>query len=105
MHPSLIPEKGKRDESPPSEHREAQSNVLLALLATAQVRIKIGPFTSGPIRALCDSGAQINLITASVVQAEELPTQQCNMRIIGVNGISRKLFTKKIRLSIATAVQ
>lgn len=68
----------------------------MALLATAQVRIKVGPLTSGPIRALCYSGAQINLITASVVQAEELPTQQCNMRIIGVNGISRKPFTKKL---------
>lgn len=69
---------------------------MLALLATAQVRLKIGPFTTNPIRAMCDSGSQVNLVAEAIVQTDLMPTKQCNIRIVGVNSVSRRPFTKKV---------
>lgn len=83
-------------ERAPAERHKSIGDVWLALLATAQVRLKVGPFTSGVIRTLCDSGAQVNLIAESTVRAARLPTQQCSTRIVGLTGGSKKPLVRKV---------
>lgn len=78
------------------EFENEDPNLLLALLATAQVRLRVSPFTTGPIRAMCDTGSQVNLLAQLNVNAELLPTKQCSMRIIGINSASKRVFTRKV---------
>lgn len=78
------------------KHQSKDPNLMLALLATAQVRLRVGPFTTKPIRAMCDTGSQVNLLAEKIMQTELLPTKQCNIRIVGVNSVSKRPFTKKV---------
>lgn len=64
------------------------SVVPIALLATAAVRLKFPSSTSPGIRALCDTGAQVNLITRRIVQKMRLPIEPSTMVVSGVGGVA-----------------
>lgn len=69
---------------------------MLALLAIAQVRIKVGPIITKPIRAMCNSGSQLNHLNEVIVQTDLLPTKHCSIRVIGINSVTRRLVTKNV---------
>lgn len=46
-------------------------------------------------RAVCDTGAQANMVSANVFQQLQWPTHQCNIRFNGINGAISKPYTRK----------
>lgn len=64
-------------------------NLMQALLAMAQVCLKVGRFTTGSIRPIYDSGSQVNLVAEQIVQRLLIPTRQCSIRIVGINSVSQ----------------
>lgn len=79
-----------------NKRRKTHTDITLALLATAQVRIQVCATIVGPFRALCDTGSQINLISDAAVRKNHLPTKQCSVRIAGINATTRQPFTRKV---------
>lgn len=71
-------------------------NVASALLATAQARLRIAAQSTQPLRALCDSGAQLNLISECAVQKERLPTQECRVQVYGIGNGTPVIFNRKV---------
>lgn len=78
------------------EQTKADEGVLSALLATATVRIQLESCISPPLRALCDTGAMSNLISDDAVRNLKWPTQQCNVRLNGIHGITPKPHMRKL---------
>lgn len=66
-----------------------ESTASHTILATAMVRIEHGERLSMPIRALCDSGSQLSLISADKVAQLGLPTVPAPATIVGVGGENR----------------
>lgn len=56
----------------------------------------MGAVIIGPLRALCDTGSQVNLISEAAVRAHCLPTKQCSVRIAGINATTKQPFTRKV---------
>lgn len=56
-------------------------------LATASIRVKLDAGMSPPLRALCDNGSQINLITKVAANRIGLPRRPSNLRMCGYDGI------------------
>lgn len=69
------------------------------ILPTAMVRIQIGNLKTEPLRALCDSGSQPNLITHSVIKNYALRPEQVNFGLSGISGEMMKV-KRKIRVKI-----
>lgn len=67
------------------------------LLATARVSLNVDGQLFGMARALCDTGAQLNLVTDSWVKANQVPTKRCNMQIFGVTGARSEHLTRKVK--------
>lgn len=73
-----------------------QESIWAALLATAVVRLRKKGDVSSPLRALCDSGSQTNLISAHAVKQLEWSTERCHARFNGINGAAGQPHTQKI---------
>lgn len=71
-------------------------NIWAALLATAVVRLQAHGKISPPLRALCDSGSQANMISTQALKRLQWPTQQCNARFNGINGITGRPHSQKV---------
>lgn len=56
------------------------------ILATARIRLQIATTIYPICRAICDTGAQANIISAKCVNRIGLPTRQCFASILGVGG-------------------
>lgn len=74
-----------------------------SMLATMQVRvIASNQQFSMPIRALCDSGSQVNLITSDCVQHNSLTSKPINMHIIAVGDVATMKVNGYVDLEIAS---
>ncbi|XP_055847948.1 uncharacterized protein LOC129913326 [Episyrphus balteatus] len=85
---------GKSIKSPEINNKGEQ--ISSALLATAIVRIELNGQVSKPLRALCDTGAQINFISDNAVRSLKWPTQQCSIRIHGIGNAPEKSHSRKL---------
>lgn len=65
-------------------HGCISSNLELALLPTARLRLITDAGVSGTLRALCDTGSQVNLITKRCVRRLGLPVHRTSIAITGV---------------------
>lgn len=77
-------------------NRKETENIWTALLATAVIRLRSHNKTSPPLRALCDSGSQANMISTTAIKQLRWPTQRCHARFNGINGVGEKPSTQKI---------
>lgn len=64
---------------------DALSNVILG---TALLRLKLEVGVTNPLRALCDSGSQLNLITKACANRIGLIQRPMKLRFRGVDGIA-----------------
>lgn len=67
-------------------------NKPLSLLATTYFRVKIGAGLSRPLRAICDSGAQVNLISDLTIKELGISPHESKANILGIGG--ERLFTR-----------
>ena len=67
-----------------------------ALLATAVVIIEIDGQESQPMRALCDTGAQANIIDNEIVKKMRWPTRKCSFSISGVGGNFKNMLNRRV---------
>lgn len=65
-------------------------------MATAVIRLRAFEKISPPLRALCDSGSQANIIATEALKRLQWPTQQCHARSNGINGESGRPYTQKV---------
>lgn len=81
-------------------NNEGADTKTMAVLATALVRCQNGTHITEPIRAICDTGAQMNLMTYDCAKRLKLHLIKCNKPIYGICGgpgsISRKAITHVI---------
>lgn len=56
------------------------------VLATALVRCQNGINVSKPIRAICDTGAQMNLMTMDCAKRNNLLLKPCSKSLVGIGG-------------------
>lgn len=73
------------------------TQIKAALLPTALVTVLNKEHKSKGLRALCDGGAQVNLVLARVVQKENWSSEHCTVRVGGVDNeilCNRKLDLK-----------
>lgn len=79
------------------QDKEQTGRRTTAVLATALVRSQNGTEISGTVRAMCDTGAQMNIITAACAKRLKLRLLQCTKSLIGIGGgagdIRRKAIT------------
>lgn len=68
----------------------------MVILATAQIRLKIGNRITDSIRALCDTGSQPNMISENCVLKMSLPTIRSNSYIAGFNSTDATTFNRKV---------
>lgn len=73
-----------------------EKEIGFAMLPTAVIRLEINGHVSIPLRALCDTGSQANLINDRIIHQLQWPTQQCKVRYNGVNGTVNKPITRKL---------
>lgn len=66
------------------------------LLATVQVRLLVKNRMTAPIRAICDTGAQINLISSRIVAKFRLSTLRQETEIALATGAARETSQRKI---------
>lgn len=71
-----------------------------ALLPTALVRFELNGHISDTFRALCDTGAQANLIDEQLIHRMRWPMQQCKLRFNGANGLPSKPITRKLSCNL-----
>lgn len=77
-------------------NNKEEVDICTALLATAVIRLRSHGKTSPPLRALCDSGSQANMISTIALEQLRWRTQRCQARFNGINGISGNPLTRKI---------
>lgn len=70
------------------------------ILPTAVIYLKKNSNIYGPLRALCDSAAQLNLIRADVITNLNLSTIPCTFKIRGVNDEQPKYLTDRIVMEL-----
>lgn len=59
-----------------------------SLLGTANLRLILEPGITKLLRALCDPGSQVNLITDACVKAYSLPRQRATAKLLCADGIT-----------------
>lgn len=72
------------------------------MLATAVVRLKSETGISKPLRALCDTGSQVNMISETAARSTLCPIQKCNVRVNGVNGSKSSPHTRKMTCGLVS---
>lgn len=77
-------------------NRTESEDIWTALLATAVIRLRSHNKTSPPLRALCDSGSQANMISTTALKQLGWPTHRCHARFKGINGVGENPSTQKI---------
>lgn len=70
-----------------------------ALLATALVYLDKDVT---PLRALCDQGAQVNIISEEAVKRRKLKTKPCSAKLIGFNDSIRTRMLEEVNIQIKT---
>lgn len=73
----------------PTEPANQHGSLTTAVLATAQIKLHYNDFTTPNIRCLCDSGAQINLITLKCALDSRLKIHPSSEQIVGIGGTER----------------
>lgn len=68
----------------------------MAMLATARVRLRAAGRVSPAVRALCDTGAQANLIDSRIVTQMQWTTRRCDVRISGINGSTAQPLARRV---------
>lgn len=64
------------------------------------VRLQVGPKGTNPIRALCDTGSQINLISSEIIDTFKIPTKPCRIQVIGINGTYGEPYRQKVKVGL-----
>lgn len=59
-------------------------SVQCAMLPTVQFRILVNDKHTGVLRAICDTGSQINLITKDIIKKFNIPTKSIKLAIDGI---------------------
>lgn len=80
---------------------EGQMEIDTSLLPTALVTVMKENKQSRGLRAVCDGGAQVNLVLARVVKTERWNTERCRVRVGGVN--AEALYERKLGLQLLDA--
>lgn len=71
----------------------------MVLLATAMINVQIG-LSMHPCRALCDSGAQLNLMTARCAKRIGAKTFPCNRVVSGIGNLEGTPLSKRTKIDL-----
>lgn len=72
------------------------------MLPVAQAKLQCGQITSASVRALCDSGAQMNLVSQRLVAREHLHVERCSASVIGINRAEPMNVNRRLKAYIVT---
>lgn len=74
-------------------------------MATAQIPRRVGNITNKPLRTLCDTSSQVNMITKACVKYCSLPTFRSPSQVIGFYAQGAVTFNRKIKVWLLSRFQ